>query len=109
MNALKKYKKLSHHHYNKNETNYEILYNIEKLINYNNGIIKDINSINNESKLENKFNKILTMHNKNNINENNQINLVVKIEKEDIGKEIYFFPHQKAYGRYGPDPVISAG
>ena len=76
--------------YNKNETNYEILYNIEKLINYNNGIIKDINSINKESQLENKFNKILTMHNKNNINENNQINLVVKIEKEDIGKEIYF-------------------
>ena len=76
--------------YNKNETNYEMLYNIDKLINYNNIILKDINSINNESKIENKFGKILSMYNKNNTNENNQINLLVKIEKEDINKHIYF-------------------
>ena len=76
--------------YNKTKTNYQVIYNINEIINYNNTIIKNINNLNNETKLENKFNKILSMYNQNNINENNEIKLIVKIEKEDINKQIYF-------------------
>ena len=76
--------------YNKNETNYEILHNINELISYNNTIIKDINNINKEEKLEKKFINILSMHNMKNINENNEIKLILNIEKADLNKEIYF-------------------
>ena len=36
--------------YNKKERNYEILYNLNEIINYNNNIINDINEINNNNK-----------------------------------------------------------
>jgi hypothetical protein len=57
--------------YNKLETNYQVIYNINELINYNNTIIKDINNINNETKLENKFIKLISMHSQKNINDRN--------------------------------------
>ena len=44
--------------YNQKERNYEILYNIDKIINYNNIIINDINQINNETNIKDKFNYI---------------------------------------------------
>ena len=76
--------------YDQNEINYEILHNINELMNYNDIILKDINVINNENKIEEQFNKILSMSNQNNTSENNEIKLVVKINKEDINKKIYF-------------------
>ena len=48
--------------YNKNERNYELLYNINELINYNNIIKNDINLINNENKIRNKVNYILNIY-----------------------------------------------
>ena len=73
--------------YNKKERNYEILYNIDKIINYNNTIINDINQINNEYNIQNKFNYINNIYNKIN---NNEIQLTIKIGKDDINKKIYF-------------------
>ena len=73
--------------YNQKERNYEILYNIEKIINYNTIIINDINQINNENNIQNKFIYINNIYNKINSNE---IKLTVKIEKKDINKKIYF-------------------
>jgi len=51
--------------YDKNERNYEILYNINELINFNDIIIKDIN---NENNIENKFLNIINIYNKINFN-----------------------------------------
>ncbi len=72
--------------YNKKERNYEILYNLNEIINYNNNIINDINEINNNN-IQYKFNNIFNIYNKINTNE---IQMIVKIEKDDIGKKIYF-------------------
>ena len=47
--------------YNQKERNYEILYNIDKIINYNNIIINDINQINNETNIKDKFNYIVKL------------------------------------------------
>ena len=49
--------------YNKKERNYEILYNIDKIINYNNIVINDINQINDENNIENKFYYINDIYN----------------------------------------------
>ena len=76
--------------YDPKEINYEILYNISEIINYNEIILKDINIINNENKPEEQFNKIVSMSNQNNTSENNEIKLSVKITKEDVNKQIYF-------------------
>ena len=73
--------------YNKKERNYEILYNINKIINYNNSILNDINLINNKYNIQNKFNYINNIYNKIN---NNEIQLIIKIRKNDIYKKIYF-------------------
>ena len=75
--------------FNKDERNFEILYNLNEFIYCNQNIINDINNINNEKSLENKFNYILGMSNKINKKEN-KINLVLNIKKEDINKDIYF-------------------
>ena len=64
--------------YDKNERNYEILYNIIELTNFNNIIINDINNIDNEQKIENKFNNIFNIYNQINKNE---IKLLVKLKK----------------------------
>ena len=66
--------------------NYEILFNLNEIIENNINITKDINKIINENQVKNKFNKILNIYNK----LNNEIRLTVKIEKEDINKKIYF-------------------
>ena len=61
--------------YDKNERNYEILYNINELINFNNIIIKDIN---NETNIEDKFINIYNIYKKINKNE---IKLLLDIKK----------------------------
>ena len=86
---MENYYKLSEYiinNYNQKERNYEILYNINEIIN-NNDIINDINIINNENDIKNKFNNIFNIYNKIYINE---IKLTVKVEKDDVNKEIYF-------------------
>ena len=65
--------------------NYKILYNIKEIYN-NNDIIKDINKINNENNIINKFNYIYNIYKE----IKNEIKLKIKIEKEDINKDIYF-------------------
>ena len=73
--------------YNQKERNFEILYNIDKIINYNDIIISDINQINNENNIQNKFNYINDIYN--NIN-SNEIKLTINITEDDINKKIYF-------------------
>ena len=70
--------------YNQKERNYEILFNIDKIMNYNNIIINDINQINNENNIQKKFAYIDNMYNKIN---NNEIKLTVKIKKDDINEK----------------------
>ena len=70
--------------YDKNERNYEILYNINELMNFNNIIQKDIN---NENNVENTFNNIYNIYN---LINRNEIKLTLNIQKEDVNKEIYF-------------------
>ena len=48
--------------YNKDERNYELLYNINELINYNNIIKNDINLINNENNIRKKVDYILNIY-----------------------------------------------
>jgi len=68
--------------YNEKERNYEILNNINEMI--NNIIINDIKKINNEYDIKIKFNNILDIYNKKNINE---IKMKIKIEKNNINKK----------------------
>jgi len=53
--------------------NYEILYNINEFNKYNNNIIKDISEIVNDYNINNKFNNIINIYNKMNINNSNRI------------------------------------
>ena len=71
--------------YNDKERNYEILNNINEMI--NNNMINDIKNINDENDIKIKFNNIFDIYNKKNINE---IKMKIKIEKNDINKKIYF-------------------
>ena len=71
--------------YNEKERNYEILNNINEMI--NNNIINDIKNINNENDIKNKFNNIYDVYNKKNRNE---IKMKIKIEKNDVGKKYIF-------------------
>ena len=73
--------------YDKKERNYEILYNIDKIMNYNNIIINDINKINNEKNVKNKFDYINDIYFK---FDGNELKLTLKIDKDDINKKIYF-------------------
>ena len=75
------------HNYNQKELNYEILYNIDKMINHNNIIINDINQINSENNIQNKFNYINNIYNKFNPNE---IKLKVRVQKHHFYKRFYF-------------------
>ena len=102
MNNYYKLEEYLINNYNKKEINYEILYNINKIINYNDIIINDINTINNENNIQNKFNYINDIYNKiNNIDDthnkinNNVVKLVIKIEKDDVNKKIYFLDNTK--------------
>ena len=82
--------------YNQKERNYEVLYNINEIVNYN--IINYINNINEDNNIVSKFNKILiniykiTEKEKTNNNEpkDNKIILKLKMEKKDINNKIYF-------------------
>ena len=84
---LENYYKLEEYifnNYDKSERNYEILYNINELINFNNTIKKDIN---NEKDIESKFKNIYNIFNQ---MKKNEIRIVLDIKKEDINKNIYF-------------------
>ena len=70
--------------------NYETLCNLKGIFN-NDDIIKDINIINNETNINNRFNNILNIFYKiTNNNTNNKIKLTLEVKAEDINKEIYF-------------------
>ena len=78
--------------YDKNERNYEILYNINEFINFNNNVLKDIN---NENLIEIKFKNIFNIYNRinnriNNTINKNEIKLKLNIRKEDVNTKIYF-------------------
>ena len=99
--------------YNKNQRNYENLYNINEMVQFNNIIINDINTIKIENDIKMKVNYIFNLfyemnykkndltnidNNNNssknqtkNINKKNEIKFVLKIEAQDINKKIYFF------------------
>ena len=70
--------------YETNERNYEILSNINELIDFNKIIIKDIN---NENSIEDKFKIINNIYNKIN---NNEIKLLAEIKNVDTNKNVYF-------------------
>ena len=72
--------------YEPNERNYEILFNIKEIINNNNLVLNDIKQINNDNNIQNQFNNILNIYKR----KNNVITMTLKIEKDDINKEIYF-------------------
>ena len=76
--------------YNEKERNYQILNNINEII--NNHIITDISNINKEKDFKIKFNNIFDIYNKRNINE---INLKIKINKNDVNKKIYFLDNSE--------------
>ena len=80
--------------YDENHRNYETLYNLKGMFN-NGDIIKDINIINNEKNINDRFNSILNIfdkvtNNKNIKTCNNEIKLTLEVKEEDINKEIYF-------------------
>ena len=87
MNNYYKLEEYIINNYNQKEINYEILYNIDKIINYNDIIINDIKQINNEKNIQNKFNYINNTYN--NVN-SNEIKLTVNITKDNINKKVYF-------------------
>ena len=72
--------------YEQNERNFEILYNINEIINNNDNILNDLNKINSSNDIKNKFNNIYEIYRR----KNNIIKMKLKIEKDDINKEIYF-------------------
>ena len=72
--------------YEQNERNFEILYNINEIINNNDNILNDLNKINSSNDIKNKFNNIYEIYRR----KNNIIKMKLKIEKNDINKEIYF-------------------
>ena len=99
--------------FDKNQRNYENLYNINEMIKFNNIIINDINNIKNENDIKQKFNyafnlfkemnnsktSIININNNSNkknknksenINRKNEIKFVLKIDNQDVNKQIYF-------------------
>ena len=76
--------------YDDNEINYEKLYNINSLIKSNESLTDILKSINNENKVEKKFETILKLNTQNSLTRNNEIKLVLDIKKDDIGQNIYF-------------------
>ena len=100
MNNYYKLEEYIINNYDKNQRNYEMLFNINELIKCDKNIIKDLNKINNENKIGTKFENILNLyHQINNINSNganktskkkNEVKLFLKIEKNHINQKIYF-------------------
>ena len=67
--------------------NFDILYNLKE-IKDNTEIKQDLDKFNNENDYEKKFNSLLKIYNKMQIS--NEIRMTVKVDKEDINKNIYF-------------------
>ena len=66
--------------------NFEIIFNLNEIT--NNDIVKYLNEINNKENLNNKLIKILNKF-------YNEISLTLKVEKDDIDKDIYFLDNTK--------------
>ena len=62
INTYYKLEEIIFNNFDKNERNYELLYNINELISNNNTIINDIKSINNENNYTNKFRYIFNIY-----------------------------------------------
>ena len=62
--------------YNNKKRNYSLLQNINDIIKYNINIIQDINNIINEKNINNKFNQIIDIYNKINLNKNINIDSI---------------------------------
>ena len=101
INNIVLYHNISNNYINNNENenenkNYKLLKNRKEFIDYYNNIIKDIEEIINDNKIDNKFKKLMVLYNKMNNNEaedenKNQINKVIKNKLKDknyIIKEI---------------------
>ena len=88
--------------------NYENLFNLKELLN-NDYIIKNINIFNNEINIRNKFDILFNTYKKMQ-NQKNEIKLSVKINKEDIGKKIYFLDNTSGdifvNGKFVSNPVF---
>ena len=76
--------------------NYEILFNLNEITNNNDIIVNDIKEIINKDNIKDKVNNILNIYNK--INLENEIRLTIKIDKNDINKDIYFLDNSD--GKY---------
>ena len=86
LNILYNIKKDLINNYDNKNRNYEIMYNLKEI---NNDIIFDeINKINNEN-IINKFRDIINIYNEMGM-KNNEIKIKLEIQKNDIGKDIYF-------------------
>ena len=73
--------------YDNKNRNYEIMYNLKEI--YNDNIFDEINKINNENNINNKFNGIINIYNEM-LMQNNEIKIKLEIQKNDVGKDIYF-------------------
>ena len=71
--------------YNNSNRNYETLINIDEFIKYKNKIMNDIKDIINDNNINNKFNKIMKIYDKINLN---YIIGEIEIKEEDINREI---------------------
>ena len=79
-------KDLINNYDNKNR-NYEIMHNLKEINNDN--IFDEINKINNENIINNKLRDIINIYNEMTM-KNNEIKIKLEIQKNDIGKDIYF-------------------
>ena len=86
--------------YDDKKINYEMLINVNE-INDKKEIINDLEKINNADGMEKKFNNIVRIYNK-----FNQIRLELKVEKEDIGKNIYFLGDYIKNDKGGKDILL---
>ena len=96
---INKYYQITHdiiNNYNPKNINYEILFNLKEILD-NNDILKDINEINCERNKQNRINYINDIYKNLNNKEikNNEIKLTLKVEKDDINKDIYFLDNTK--------------
>ena len=103
MNKIKEYyekyyemEKYMINNYDIKNRNYEILFNLNEITNNNDIIVNDIKEIINKDNIKDKVNNILNIYNK--INLENEIRLTIKIDKNDINKDIYFLDNSD--GKY---------
>ena len=87
MNIYYNIKKDLINNYDNKNRNYEIMHNLKEINNDN--IFDEINKINNENIINNKIKDIINIYNEMAM-KNNEIKIKLEIQKNDIGKDIYF-------------------